>query len=143
MTKVGTHLLAFVPPALNGGQDHAPAVITHDRGEGVVDLYVHGYGPMPGATVYPDRAAAETALGEHFKLLPGHKLGKDKTVEQPGVNPQTGEPWELGDVAHWTPAAYHASDDEDQAAAAEPVAEESTAAKRARLLAELDALGAE
>lgn len=158
MTKVyvGQTLIAFVPKAINGGQDHAPATVTAvDRTTGRPNLNVQlDVGTIIrqlDVTVVDNRAAGLDELDRHWHLLPGHRTEEGRNgelVHVSGRNTLTGEDWSRTDVCHWEPVAYLVDTTPiEPAAAARPVAPldaavpapatETRDERRARLLAEL------
>lgn len=166
--RIGQVVHAVVPRSTNGGQDHAPAIVTRHAGGGRFDLTVlradGSVRSMLNAQVLADRAAADDAMRYHYGDLPGHRSKQgdgpdDPPVHIPGTNTLTGEPWHRSDVAHWVPLAYLPDDKpvevptqvravplEDDAPPPAPVVVErveTRAEKETRLRAELAALGAE
>ncbi len=148
---VGDQVLLVVPRHTNGGQDHIPAVVTRVSGDGkTVD--VHAFRDsgqtVRGVALLESRAAVDKALAGHFVNLPGGSERENPDGSRdivPGLNPQSGQPWNHSDTAHWHAYAYPAGPAGRAAAAEPPEAPrdvESADAKRARLLAELAELDA-
>jgi hypothetical protein len=140
----GLIVYALVPSFRNGGQDYAPAIVTRDVGEGLVDLTVFyaggAIGEQRAVELLADRAAVDARAAQLVQFMPMvHKNEAGKPI-----NPQSGEEWHPSDVSEWSKLAYWPAR-VDQAAAPEPAPApaETKAELIARLTAELAQLQAE